>query len=100
MKDALDNEIQIGKIYGYSQRRDGFVYVVVGRAIKKKEDVYNKNVTLEILSRKYALGDRELGKDDKNRRLFDRRPAQKITVIPNSLFPVYETDLWNVFINK
>lgn len=44
--DALGSEIIIGERYGYSNRANGNVTVVVGKAIKYSEDTCN--VTLEI----------------------------------------------------
>ena len=49
--DALGKEIEIGAVYGYSNRGNGIVRVVVGRALKVTE---KGNVTLEILHRGYA----------------------------------------------
>lgn len=51
MTDALNQPIELGRVYGYSQNSNGLTNIVVGRVIKQNE----KSVTLEVISRKTAL---------------------------------------------
>lgn len=75
MKDALNNEIVLGKVYGYSQRQNGVVMVTIGEALKFNKD----SVTLEVLHKGIAVYATELKSTD-----FPK--SGKVSVISNTLF--------------
>ena len=52
MQDALNNEIEIGRVYGYSNNSNGITTIVIGKAIKSTD----KGISLEIITRKRAYG--------------------------------------------
>lgn len=74
--DALGNLIEVGKIYGYSQRSNGILRVVIGEAT---HDTPTK-VSLNIIK----LGRCLYGNPVEFRGVDD----EKVTVIANSLFEV------------
>ena len=78
MTDALNNEIVIGKTYGYSQNSNGITTIVIGKAVKTTE----RGVTLGDVTRKRALYTHDpelvLG-ENKN-----------VSVKANMLFPINE----------
>lgn len=54
MKDALDKELELGKLYGYSASSGGRITVVTGTLL----NLTKKKVTLEVKSRKdYLYGE-------------------------------------------
>jgi len=78
MKDALGNDIIIGKFYGYSQNKNGMTHIKVGEAVKFNA----KSVTLEVIYYNSALYD-----DDPSDPSFPMTKT-KISVKGNMLFPV------------
>jgi len=68
--DALNNIIKAGKVYGYSQQRNGILTVVVGEAT---HDTFNK-MSLKVIKR--------------GRCLYGNPVDENVTVISNSLFEV------------
>jgi hypothetical protein len=38
MNDATDRPVELGKVYGYSTTSNGWSVVVIGRAVKLKEE--------------------------------------------------------------
>jgi hypothetical protein len=80
MKDALGFDIVLGNIYGYSNRQNGCVKVVIGKAIKFNVSDYNSStVTLEVIHRGEAVYDKEV----------KEIPASKsISCTSNTIFPI------------
>lgn len=83
MKDALGNEIELGKLYGYSQNNNGMTHIKVGEARKFNE----KSVTLEVIYYKSALWN-----DDPSDPSFPMTRT-KISVKGNMLFPVNKNQI-------
>jgi hypothetical protein len=77
--DALGKEIVLGERYGYSNRANGNVTVVIGRAIKINEET--SNVTLSIERKLKGIYNSDL-RDDQN-------PGNgKSSVLSNTIFPL------------
>lgn len=74
-KDALGNEIVIGKKYGWSHNKNGFSHVIIGEADSFSE----KGVNIKVLSSKRALYD-----DDPE----PKETKQKINIRGINLFPI------------
>ena len=81
--DAMLNEIVIGKVYGYSNNKNGFTTVTIGKAKKLTE----KKVSLEVLDRKRALYENKLENDKYV------HSSKTISVKGNMLFPVDISEL-------
>jgi len=83
MLDAMGHEIEIGGVYGYSNRSDGFVTVIVGRV----KDFTKDRVTLDIEHRGSAVYNSPIERD----RATDWRGNAKkttVSVYSNLLFPL------------
>jgi hypothetical protein len=76
MKDALGNDIVIGKSYGYSVRNSGAVEVIVGEVSEIQDD----GVKIVNIKRGRGFGNQEITPVNPKRSIGK--------VIPNSLFPV------------
>jgi hypothetical protein len=75
VKDALGNKIQIGKLYGYAKRDNGFRTVYFGHAIKVNEDT--RKVTLGVtLYRDWRFED-----------LISPEKAKKVSLLGGTLIP-------------
>ena len=82
-KDALGNLISIGEIYGYSNRANGIVTVIVGKVVGFTE----KFVSLSVIHRGKAVYENEICEDTPNER--------PVSVIGNVLFPLASSSvLW------
>lgn len=77
--DALGNEIVLGERYGYSNRANGNVTVVIGRAIKINEET--SNVTLSVERKLKGIYNSDL-RDDQN------SGNGKSSVLSNTIFPL------------
>lgn len=75
MTDALGNKIEIGKLYGYSNRSNGVVTIVIGHAEKTNDS----SVTLRVVKRGKSIYNNDI-KEDKGR--------MTSSVSGNSLFPL------------
>lgn len=75
-RDALGNAVLWGKTYGYSMDKNGFLKVILGKAIKATKT----GVTLEVIDAKRALYDDDLAPLDDH--------AAKVNVKSGKLFPV------------
>ena len=83
MLDAMGHEIELGGVYGYSNRSDGFVTVIVGRV----KAFTNDRVTLDIDHRGSAVYNKPIERD----RYTDWRGNAKrktVAVYSNLLFPL------------
>ena len=88
--DALGNPLEIGGIYGYSNRANGVVKVIVGKLIAinstpERKQSYNQmsqssklSVTLEVIHRGGAVYDCNIEKQTAK--------TKKISPTPNSIF--------------
>lgn len=83
MKDAMGNPIVIGNAYGYSNRANGVVTVIVGEAVK----TCDRSITLRVVSRGKAAYS-----DDIKRSVDGERST--VSVVSNSLFPVFGYPNW------
>jgi len=77
-KDALNNDIIFGNQYGYSRNQNGFTYVRIGKVINSTP---KGMVTMQVESSKCALYNNILEEE--------KEPANKITIKPNMLFPIF-----------
>lgn len=77
-KDATDEPIRIGMIYGYSRNANGVSYVIIGKA----KNLTKKGVTLEVIERKSALYNDNLTME-KN------VTSKTVNVKANLIFPLY-----------
>lgn len=82
MKDAIGNELVIGRTYGYSRSHNGLTTVKIGKLIKVNE----RMVSLEVSEAKTALYSDDLTSDRFHKK-------KTISVKANGLFPVYEFNL-------
>lgn len=80
MQDALNKEIVIGNDYGYSNNKNGFTTIVIGKASRLTE----KGVTLDVIVRKRALYDSVPE--------IDLTHGKKVNVKSNMLFPINLND--------
>jgi hypothetical protein len=76
MTDALNKEIVIGKIYGYSNNSNGITTIVIGKA----EEISKVAVKINVISRKTAVYSNDPKKEKINR--------PWVSVKGNMLFPV------------
>ena len=76
MTDALGDKIKKGQIYGYSNRSNGIVTVIIGECVSYTE----KTVTLKILKRGKSVYNDDI-KHESGR-------SAKISCSGNSLFPL------------
>jgi hypothetical protein len=51
MKDAIGNDIVVGKSYGYTQISSGVIYILFGKVVKFTE----KKVTLLITKQRHGV---------------------------------------------
>lgn len=85
MTDALGNEIVIDKLYGYSNRANGVVTVIIGTAKK----INKSSVTINIVKRGTSVY-----QDNIKEESFDR-PITSCS--SNSLFPLQTEEVsWDV----
>lgn len=77
MKDALGNEIVMGKSYGYARNENGFNVVVIGTVTNFTEKGL---VTLQVTERKRSLYFDELESIEID--------SPKVSVKPMILFPI------------
>lgn len=83
MLDAMGHEIEIGGVYGYSNRGDGFVTVIIGRAKAFTKD----RVTLDITHRGSSVYDSPIERDKATD--WKGNPTKKtVSVYSNLLFPL------------
>lgn len=76
--DATGNEIVMGGRYGYSNRSNGNVTIVIGYVVKINDD----RVTLDgTVKGKTVYGD-EIERDNS--------PQRKLSVMANTIFPIGE----------
>ena len=75
-KDALDKEIVIGQLYGYSQSKNGFTDVRIGTAVSFTSSGL---LTLKVTESKRSLYNDELE---------IRQHSGKASVKPAMLFPI------------
>ncbi len=80
MTDALGNKIKIDQIYGYSNRSNGIITVVIGKAIKLSD----QTVTLEVIKRGITAYNSNIKEEG-----FVR---PKISVSGNSIFPLQSSE--------
>lgn len=76
IKDALNQELVIGKSYGYSLDRNGICDIVIGRFLNISDGGY---AVLEVLDRRSAVGLHTPRKEPF---------GKKVSVKPIKLFPV------------
>ena len=81
MKDALGFEMEIGKLYGYSNRTNGWVKVVIGICTKINES----SVTLQVIKRGSTIYNDNIKQEDLKRR-------STINPNSNSLFPLQNSN--------
>ena len=80
MKDALGFDIIFGNVYGYSNRSNGIVTVVIGKAIKFNESKYSSSsVTLEVLHRGRTAYDKDVEGIES---------TKTISCTANTIFPI------------
>lgn len=91
MLDAMGREVTLGATYGYSNRSDGFVTVVVGKAKSFTKD----RVTLDIIHRGRSLSDHPVERTKTT--LWNGQLAKTtISVYSNLLFPLADDSvLWS-----
>ncbi len=86
MVDALGKEIVIGAVYGYSQRRNGIVHIVIGWA----EKINKTTVTLEIIKKAQAAY------TDNPKQVPYDKPT--VSVNSNTIFRLMDySDKWEMF---
>lgn len=83
MKDALGQEIVLRRTYGYSNRSNGIITVVIGEATKITEN----GVTLYIIYRGKAVYNNQIKEDT-------YRDRNWVNVISNTLFPISDPVDW------
>lgn len=88
MTDALGNDIVIGNIYGYSNRSNGHVTVVIGTA---KNITAKGNITLDIVHRGSAVYQHDIATDTERYKGYHQQPH--VSVSSNSLFPLTSSDV-------
>lgn len=74
-KDALGNEIVIGKKYGWSHNKNGFSSVIIGEAISLSKN----GVMIKVISSKRALYDNDPKRNE---------TKEKINIRGINLFPI------------
>jgi hypothetical protein len=77
----MGNEVEIGRLYGYSSRSSGFVTVVVGKAT----GTTNKSVSLKVIHRGHALYNEPVTPEK------SEKPT--VAVVPNTIFPLASSDV-------
>ena len=86
MKDALGFEIKKDTLYGYSQRQNGLVTVVIGSPVKFSE----KSVTLKVKHRGKAIYNEDIIFD--NTLTYAGKPRRgTISVSGNTIFPITDS---------
>lgn len=76
-KDALGNPMKIGQIYGYSNNKNGFTSVTVGKFVKETE----KMASLEVIFKGSALYSKDIKEDIIYKKI--------ISCKANMLFPIH-----------
>lgn len=82
MTDALGNDIIIDNLYGYSNRNNGILTVIIGTAKKITE---KGNVTLNIIHRGSGLYGANV-KYDRGSIGYHSKPT--VSVVSNTIFPL------------
>lgn len=88
MTDALGNEIILGSVYGYSNRKNGIVSVIVGTA---KNITAKGNITLDICHRGKALYQDDITFDVPRYEGYHQQAH--VSVSSNSIFPLQSSDV-------
>lgn len=89
MTDALGNEIVIGEVYGYSNRSNGLLTVIIGKI--KKINEKNGNVTIEVAKRGRAGRNYTIRNDFQTEGMFISKKS--VSVLCNSLFPLKDVEI-------
>ena len=80
MKDALGFEIEMGKLYGYSSRKNGIVSVKIGEAIKESA---SGRIILKVIKSGHALYQKDITEGPTYPTY---TPSTSVNVTANSLF--------------
>jgi hypothetical protein len=84
MKDALNEDVILDKVYGYSQSVNGFTTIVIGKVIK----ILSKSVTLQVITKKRSLWGDELKEEE-------TQENSKVNIKTPILFPVSGYEWWH-----
>ncbi|MCK5536517.1 MAG: hypothetical protein KAI79_06805, partial [Bacteroidales bacterium] len=82
MKDALGNDVVLGKMYGHSTRTSGFVTVVLGEAT----NISDTGVEITIVNRGQGLYKEPIHEAKIGRKI--------VTLLGNSIFPIQDKIQW------
>jgi len=77
-KDAIGSPMRIGQVYGYSNNKNGFTSVTVGKYVKETE----KMVSLEVIFKGSALYSKNIQEDIISKKITSCKS--------NMLFPIHE----------
>jgi hypothetical protein len=84
MKTALNEEIVLGKVYGWSQNVSGLTHSTIGKVVK----ILEKSVTLRIISHSVSLYGGEFVEREVS-------PNTVVNIRTPILFPVSGWDWWH-----
>ena len=82
MKDAIGNDIELGKTYGYTTTSNGWTVVVIGtsKKIRHGDPIKRDLVTLDVIRRQTFLYGEESD--------YQKHSSKTVTIAPFHLFPV------------